>query len=150
MEAMGFLDSPQSGPSDRQGQTGPRRRRMARVPGVEDLESRTLLAASNLIPIGTGPAAGPTLSTQDVQTLLNRAARATASDDAIVAVVDRGGNLLGVRVEGNVSPAITGNTEKLVFAIDGAISEARTGAFFANNAAPLTSRTIQNISQSTM
>ena len=67
-----------------------------------------------------------------------------------MAVVDRGGNVLGVRVEGNVSPQITGNSEKLVFAIDGAIAEARTGAFFANDQAPLTSRTIQNISQSTM
>ena len=45
---------------------------------------------------------------------------------------------LGVRVEGNVSPAITGNTEKLVFAIDGALAEARTAAFFANDQAPLT------------
>src|SRR5262249_33848110 len=57
------------------------------------------------------PAVNTTLSTADVQTLLQRAARATASDNAIVAVVDRGGNVLGVRVEGNVSPQITGNTE---------------------------------------
>jgi uncharacterized protein GlcG (DUF336 family) len=90
------------------------------------------------------------LSTADVQTLLDRAARATGSDSAIVAVVDRMGDPLGIRVEGNVSPAITGNTEKLVFAVDGALAEARTGAFFGNNQAPLTSRTIQFISQSTM
>src|SRR5207302_9422820 len=38
----------------------------------------------------------------------------------------------------------------LVFAIDGALAEARTGAFFGNNQAPLTSRTIQFISQSTV
>ena len=48
------------------------------------------------------------------------------------------------------TPAITGNTDKLVFAIDGAVAKARTGAFFANNPAPLTSRTIQFISQSTI
>ena len=37
---------------------------------------------------------------------------------------------------------------KLVFAIDGAVAKARTGAFFGNNQAPLTSRTVQFISQS--
>ena len=39
---------------------------------------------------------------------------------------------------------------KLVFAIDGALAKARTGAFFANNQAPLTSRTVQFISQTTI
>ena len=92
----------------------------------------------------------PVMTAQDVNTLLDRAAGATASNDAIIAVVDRGGNILGVRVESGVSPAITGDTEKLVFAIDGAVAEARTGAFFGNDQAPLTSRTIQFISQSTM
>ena len=58
--------------------------------------------------------------------------------------------VLGVRVEAGVAPAITGDTETLVFAIDGAVAKARTGAFFGNNQAPLTSRTIQFISQSTM
>jgi uncharacterized protein GlcG (DUF336 family) len=114
--------------------------------------------SGRLLPIGIPATAGlapvppvdVNLSTTDVQTLLDRAARATASDNAIVAVVDRGGNVLGVRVEAGVSKEITSNPEKLVFAIDGAISEARTGAFFANNQAPLTSRTIQDIAQSTM
>jgi uncharacterized protein GlcG (DUF336 family) len=40
--------------------------------------------------------------------LLRRAAAASASRDAIIAVVDRGGNVLGVRVEDGVAPAITG------------------------------------------
>jgi uncharacterized protein GlcG (DUF336 family) len=98
-----------------------------------------------------GPAtACETLSADEVGKLLSRAAAATASDDAIVAIVDREGNILGVRVEGGVSPSITGNDANLVFAIDGAVAEARTGAFFANNQAPLTSRTVQFISQSTI
>jgi uncharacterized protein GlcG (DUF336 family) len=100
--------------------------------------------------LGLPPSPNVTLTAAQVGQLLNRAAAATAFDNAIVAIVDRGGNVLGVRVEGGVSPAITGNTEKLVFAIDGAIAEARTGAFFANNQAPLTSRTIQFISQTTI
>jgi uncharacterized protein GlcG (DUF336 family) len=131
---------------------------------VEGLERRDLLASASTSAPATTPsatmasvdaaaaAAAPSaqLTTQDVATLLDRAAAATASDNAIVTVVDRMGNLLGVRVEGNVSPQITQNPEKLIFAIDGSLAEARTGAFFGNNQAPLTSRTIQEISQSTM
>jgi uncharacterized protein GlcG (DUF336 family) len=103
---------------------------------VERLEGRDLPA--------------PLLTAADVQALLQRASTANARQDAIIAVVDRMGNILGVRVEGGVSPRITGNVTNLVFAIDGAVAEARTGAFFANDQAPLTSRTIQFISQTTM
>jgi uncharacterized protein GlcG (DUF336 family) len=115
-------------------------------PVLEELEPRMApaLIASQ---VALSP---PTLTADQVDALLQRAAAATASDDGIVAVVDRMGNILGVRVEGNVDPAITGNAEKLHFAIDGALAEARTGAFFASDAAPLTSRTIQFISQSTI
>ena len=164
---MAFLDSRPHGTADRRSPAALRRRGHARLVGIEELESRLVFdgsVSSALLPIGIPataggappnvvaptPAVNNTLSTADVQTLLDRAARATASDNAIVAVVDRGGNVLGVRVEANVSTAITSDPQKLVFAIDGAISEARTGAFFANNQAPLTSRTIQDISQSTM
>jgi uncharacterized protein GlcG (DUF336 family) len=122
--------------------------------GVEVLEDRRVpaLIGGQFLPIATPPAPSSdpnTLSAGDVNALLKRAAAATKSNDAIIAIVDRGGRVLGVRVEGGVSPAITGNLEKRVFAIDGALAEARTGAFFGNNQAPLTSRTIQFISQST-
>jgi uncharacterized protein GlcG (DUF336 family) len=90
------------------------------------------------------------LTTSDVQALLERAAAAVNRHDAIIAVVDRNGTILGVRVESGVSPQITGNTVNKVFAIDGAVSLARTGAFFGNDTAPLTSRTIQDISQTTV
>ena len=93
---------------------------------------------------------GVVLTPDEVSTILTRAAAFDPTDDGIVAVVDRGGRLLGVRVEGNVSPAITGSNATLSFAVDGAIAEARTGAFFGNDQAPLTSRTIQFISQSTI
>jgi uncharacterized protein GlcG (DUF336 family) len=106
--------------------------------GVEGLEARALMAAPNV------------LTEAEVELLLQRAAAATASNDAIIAVVDRGGRPLGIRIESGVDPAITGNTDALVFAVDGALAKARTGAFFGNNQAPLTSRTIQLISQTTM
>ena len=109
---------------------------------------------SPIDPVG-GPAVdAATLDAQlkpaEVQALLQRATAADPLNQAIIAVVDRGGRVLGVRVENGVSPAITGNAANLVFAVDGALAEARTGAFFASDQAPLTSRTIENLSQSTM
>jgi uncharacterized protein GlcG (DUF336 family) len=96
------------------------------------------------------------LTAPEVTQLLARGAAATASEDYIIAIVDRGGNILGVRVEQNVLDAYAGRPDDLVFAIDGAIAKARTAAFFANgdntsgNATPLTSRTVRFISQSTI
>ena len=100
-------------------------------------------------PDGTG-AAQEVLTAGEVDTLLRRAAAASASSDAIIVVADRNGRVLGVRVEGGVSTDITGSNANLVFAVDGALAKARTGAFFGNNQAPLTSRTVQFISQSTI
>jgi uncharacterized protein GlcG (DUF336 family) len=90
------------------------------------------------------------LTSDQVETLLNRASAATPDQTAIIAIVDRGGRVLGVRADANVSPAIMNNTSNLVFAVDGALALARTGAFFGNNQAPLTSRTIQNLSETTV
>jgi uncharacterized protein GlcG (DUF336 family) len=119
--------------------------------GVKDPDLRLPGTAPNLSStLGLTPSPQMTLTASEVGQLLQRAAGATASDDGIVAVVDREGRILGVRVEGNVSPLITQNTHNLVFAIDGAVALARTGAFFGNNQAPLTSRTIQFISQTTI
>ena len=83
----------------------------------------------------TDPSAPPepdqVLTPSDVKTLLERAAAAADVNNAIIAVVDRNGTILGVRVESGVSPEITDNTTNQVFAIDGAVSLARTGAYFA-------------------
>jgi uncharacterized protein GlcG (DUF336 family) len=85
-----------------------------------------------------------------VQQLLDRASAVSSSQDAIIVIVDRAGNILGVRVESGVAANILSDPQLLTFATDGAVSLARTAAFFANNQAPLTSRTIQFISQSTI
>ena len=106
--------------------------------------------AASQPPAATGDPSTTVLTTDDVSKLLQRAAAASANDSAIVAIVDRGGRVLGVRVEGGVSSAITGDPTTLTFAIDGALAKARTAAFFSSNAAPLTSRTVQFISQSTI
>ncbi len=90
------------------------------------------------------------LTAAEVDILLQRAAAASASSDAIIAITDRNGRILGVRVESGVATEIITDPSRLVFAIDGAVSLARTGAFFGNAGAPLTSRTIQFISQTTI
>jgi uncharacterized protein GlcG (DUF336 family) len=97
----------------------------------------------------------PQLVEAEVEQLLDRAAAASASDDAIIAVVDRGGNILGVRVEQQALANLP-DVRSLVFAIDGAVAKARTAAFFSNGdpdngtLAPLTSRLVQFVSQSTV
>lgn len=107
-------------------------------------------SSSAAISIAPAMAGGPVLSESDVETFLNRASMATTSQDAIIAVVDRAGRILGVRVEQDVINTFAGRPDDLVFAIDGAVSKARTAAFFSNGQAPLTSRTVRFISQSTI
>jgi uncharacterized protein GlcG (DUF336 family) len=110
--------------------------------------------ANNKILVNADPPCVP-LTAAEVGQLLDRAAAATPSQDAIIAIVDRGGRLLGVRTEAGVTvgsiatPGLSA-VQSFDFAIDGAIAEARTAAFFANDQAPLTSRTVQFISQSTI
>ncbi len=112
---------------------------------------------ATLIPAGEPPEAipepfisGPIITENEVTCLLKRASMATSSNDAIIAIVDRSGRILGVRTESDVDAMYAGREADLVFAIDGAFAKARTAAFFSNEEAPLTSRTIRFISQSTI
>jgi uncharacterized protein GlcG (DUF336 family) len=111
-----------------------------------------VIMASPEFAAGGDPAPAPSdiLPANEVNTLLARASAATPSNDGIIAIVDRDGNILGVSVENGVSNVLTSNPANLTFAIDGAVALARTGAFFANNQAPLTSLTVQFISQTTI
>ena len=123
---------------------------MSGDPVVLNALSKVLRESDVPPPPGTVGLPQETLLASDVDALLKRAAAASASSDAIIVIVDRNGRILGVRVEGGVAPEITTNTAALVFAVDGAVAKARTGAFFGNNESPLTSRTIRFISQSTI
>lgn len=124
--------------------------------GVRDEQIvAALLASAEYAPLPAVPDPPPPdpstiLTAADVQQLLQRAAAASASNDAIIAIVDRGGRILGVREEAGVAANIQNDPTMLTFAVDGALAEARTGAFFANDQAPLTSRTIRFISQTTI
>ena len=104
--------------------------------------------ANGIITDNMGMTAGQ-LSIADVTQLLNRASVATTSNDAIIAIVDRNGNILGVRQEQDVVDTIK-DPATLAFATDGAVSLARTAAFFGNDQAPLTSRVVEDLSQTTM
>ncbi len=113
----------------------------------EQLQSEYLMAAAD-----------GQLSTGEVSILLQRASAATDTEDAIIAICDRGGRILGVQIENGV---IAPNDEVLSFMVDGAVAKARTAAFFSNGdpdnqpqsggtLAPLTSRTVRFVSQSTI
>jgi uncharacterized protein GlcG (DUF336 family) len=76
------------------------------------------------------------LTTDDVRAVLTIAATALGNDTLAAAVVDRTGNILGVYTR-------AGTDER---SPDIAVSLARTGAMFANDQAPLSSRTVRFIS----
>src|SRR5262245_59853115 len=76
-----------------------------------------------------------TLTPDDVSAIVNAAASAI-SDPMAVAVVDRAGTILGVYTRLTPSPQTP----------DIAVSLARTTAFFSNDQAPLSSRTVRFIS----
>jgi uncharacterized protein GlcG (DUF336 family) len=104
-------------------------------PGAEQLETRSMMAADQ---------PQDQLTAVEVGALLDRASAATPSQTAIFAVVDRTGQILGVRTEANV------NTSDLSFAINGAIAKARSAVFFSSGQGILTSRTVGYLSQSTI
>jgi uncharacterized protein GlcG (DUF336 family) len=88
------------------------------------------------------------LTVQDVMDVA-RAAVTAVSSDMVVGIVDRGGNPLGVFVKDVAGPepaTVVGNFGAAVPTRDQAIGLARTGAFFSNNQAPLSSRTVRFIS----
>ena len=133
--------------------TGPEPEVVTPVVMVASLQSPTPPADISLFPAlfdERDNAADSQMTAAEVETLLERASAATPSRDAIIAVVDRAGRILGVRVEADAAANFDGKLDKLAFAIDGAVAKARTAAFFSSNAAPLTSRTVRFISQSTV
>ena len=79
---------------------------------------------------------GPALVESEVESLLAGAAAALGSPALVVAVVDRAGRPLGVYRR----PGANLDDEDL------AVGLARTGAFFSNNQAPLSSRTVRFVS----
>jgi uncharacterized protein GlcG (DUF336 family) len=85
------------------------------------------------------------LQTTDVQKIVQAAVNAV-NVDMVVAVVDRAGFILGVFRTQNAPTMAMGNFGQAQNANDIAVALARTGAFFSNDEAPLSSRTVRFIS----
>ena len=85
------------------------------------------------------------LQVADVQSLVQAAVNSVNVDMA-VAVVDRAGFVLGVFRTQNAPATAIGNFGQTQNANDVAVALARTGAYFSNDRAPLSSRTVRFIS----
>jgi uncharacterized protein GlcG (DUF336 family) len=92
------------------------------------------------------PPATEFLTQADVQMVVEAAAMAAQSDAMAIAVVDRMGRILGVYVGPTAPPTSLGNFGEMIPTADLAVALARTGAFFSNDQAPLSSRTVRFIS----
>jgi uncharacterized protein GlcG (DUF336 family) len=94
----------------------------------------------------TPPATVQSLTASDVTTLVQAAAQATDPNTMVIAVVDRSGNILGVYRKPSAPALATGNFSVQVDTNELAVSLARTAAFFSNDQAPLSSRTVRFLS----
>src|SRR3984957_8681903 len=92
------------------------------------------------------PPATDGLTQADVQMLVQAAATAAQSDSMVIAVVDRLGRILAVYQEPSAPATTPGNFGVAIPSDELAVSLARTGAFFSNDQAPLSSRTVRFIS----
>ena len=99
----------------------------------------------NNAPVTPPPAIVQPLQTTDVQNIVQVAVNSVNVDMA-VAVVDRAGFVLGVFRTQNAPVTTIGNFGQVQDANDVAVALARTGAFFSNDQAPLSSRTVRFIS----
>jgi uncharacterized protein GlcG (DUF336 family) len=136
-----------------------RKRRTVLAAGIAIAAVVAGLAAFLLMGCGGGPTAivdppppstpaAATLTMSDVDNIVHAAAAATSPTTAVIAVVDRAGNVLAIfrKPGAPITAMSTGNFNTLLSAKDVAVGLARTGAFFSNDQAPLTSRTVRFIS----
>jgi uncharacterized protein GlcG (DUF336 family) len=98
-------------------------------------------------PVGPSPAPSDVqpLQAADVQSIVQAAVN-SVNVDMVVAIVDRAGFVLGVFQTQNAPATAAGNFGQAWDANDVAVALARTGAFFSNDQAPLSSRTVRFIS----
>ncbi len=94
----------------------------------------------------TPPSPTPNLTNTDVMALVQAAAQAADPTTMVIAVVDRAGNILAVYQKPAAPALATGNFGVQVDTSELAVSLARTAAFFSNDQAPLSSRTVRFLS----
>jgi len=91
------------------------------------------------------PPAVAELSAADVQSIVQAAASAV-DVPYVIAVTNREGDILAVYQKPGYAPSSIGNFSQTVDTNELAVSLARTAAFFSNDQAPLSSRTVRFIS----
>ncbi|HTZ95063.1 MAG TPA: heme-binding protein [Terriglobales bacterium] len=92
------------------------------------------------------PPSGPTpLTASDVTAVVEDAVQ-SVNAPMVVAVADRGGNILAIFDTPGAPATTTGNFNQVQDAHEVAVALARTAAFFSNDQAPLSSRTVRFIS----
>jgi uncharacterized protein GlcG (DUF336 family) len=119
----------------------------------------TLVIASALISLLVGcgstsptpspvppPVAVPALTAVEVQNIVQEAAASVDLDTMVISVVDRGGKVLAVFRKPGATATDIGNFGTPVDVNDLAVALARTAAYFSNDQAPLSSRTVRFIS----
>ena len=94
----------------------------------------------------TSPSPTPNLTASDVTSLIQAAAQAADPNTMVIAIVDRAGNILAVYRKPAAPTLARGNFGAQVDTSELAVSLARTAAFFSNDQAPLSSRTVRFIS----
>jgi uncharacterized protein GlcG (DUF336 family) len=92
------------------------------------------------------PSPTPNLTADDVTSLIQAAAQAADPNTMVIAIVDRAGNILAVYRKPGAPTLAQGNFGAQVDTSELAGSLARTAAFFSNDQAPLSSRTVRFIS----
>ncbi len=91
------------------------------------------------------PPAVSSLTAANVTSLVQAAAQAADPNTMVIAVVDRAGRILGVYRKPAAPTLASGNFGAQVDANELAVSLARPAAFFSNDQAPLSSRTVRFI-----
>ena len=106
-------------------------------------------SSSQETPANDPPVLGPTdaqhLTQAEVQSVISAAA-ASASDPLVIAVSDRAGRVLGVFRKTGAPATAVADFSVVVDANELAVALARTAAFFSNDQAPLSSRTVRFLS----
>ena len=103
------------------------------------------LAALGLVPASRGDDV-PNLTETDVRTVIQKAAESIDATTMVIAVTNRQGDILAVFRKPDAPILSQGNFGMQVDTNELAVGLARTGGFFSNNQAPLSSRTVRYIS----
>jgi uncharacterized protein GlcG (DUF336 family) len=110
------------------------------------LEEQNQLLQSVTTDCIQAPGGAPMLTAEDVRRVVRNAARTVNDTRMVIAVVDRAGRILAVFRKSPVPANVIAEFGRVADANNLAVALARTGAFFSNDQAPLSSRTVRFIS----